>query len=126
MNIGEKIALSTGEYKVEACESCSKNMVDLKRHHLGIGDLLKLKLQGLLSSSPDTDDKICIHCESKKHSNLSNWFNSDSSDDSSFHSSYTPSTSSFDFGSSSGFGCGDSFGGFGGGSFGGGGASGGF
>ena len=124
MNIGEKISLSKKEFDVVACKECSKPMLNIDRDEIGLGDLVKMKLNGLKVSNPDTDENLCIDCELEQKPSLrrklSNWMKSDSNDDSGWHSS---SSGSSDSGSSFG---GGSFGGFGGGSFGGGGASGGF
>lgn len=121
MNVGEQIELSKGTFNIEPCKHCKKPMVNLDSDEIGLGDMVKMKLAGVLISNPETDELVCIHCDiitrPSKRKALSDWYSSPSNDDSSWHSSGTFSMPSFG---------GSDFGGFGGGSFGGGGASGGF
>lgn len=118
MNTGDKITLSKREFEVVGCKHCKENMVNIDSDEIGLGDLIKIKFNGLRISNPETDENVCIDCDIVKHPSrrkeLSDFMKSDSDNDSSWHSSSSPSSPSFNFG------------GFGGGSFGGGGASRGF
>jgi len=111
---GDFIQLQEQRVEVIECEKCHALMVNIDAEEIRSGDLVLLKAEKVRISNPATKDAVCIHCEidreDTEHSfkrSVKKWYDSDSNDDSSFHS-------------------GGGFGGFGGGGFSGGGAGRGF
>jgi uncharacterized membrane protein YgcG len=123
-NLGDNVKLAHQEVEVVECENCKHLMVNLDANELQVGDLAKLKSEGVRISNPDTENHYCLNCEYKTFGKkVADFFENDDDDDSSFFSSSSGRSTFGGFGSGGGFG---GFGGFGGGGFGGGGASRGF
>lgn len=127
--LGDIVGLESQVQDVVKCQESGVLMLNIDADELKPGDLSFIKSLGLTISDPETLEPVALGVEVARKSlgrRLSEWIDSDDTDDSSFFSS-TPSRSGSVFGGSSGFGgFGGGFGGFGGGSFGGGGASRGF
>lgn len=108
--------LSNGkEVKIQKCEKCDHDMVNVDRDQVTESDVINLRNKGIRISNPDTEDLICLVCHAQ---HFVDWYNEPKKEeDDSYHSSSISS-----LGSIGGF-FGGGFGSFGGGRMAGGGAS---